>query len=267
MEVVRLSLSEGRSLEGLLATDPVVNLFLIGFLTVHPVERSWWYGLGDPLRAVVLVLPGRLAVPYAPDPDDAAILGDHLRYQHLPSMIVGPRRASDQLWGRWTGNRRATTRYDQRLYLIDRPPPGEDPAGFRNGTLSEWRTIALNAARMEIEDIGVDPRAGNPKHHDTVVQDRVRAGRTFVISRSGRIVFQVNVGTSHRIGAQIGGTYVPAAHRGHRTAAAGIAATTRRILINHPLVTLHVNEANTPAVRTYERVGYERHAPFRLIVP
>ncbi|MEZ4241492.1 MAG: GNAT family N-acetyltransferase [Myxococcota bacterium] len=147
------------------------------------------------------------------------------------------------------------------------PPPGEDPPGFRTAAPSEWVQVARFAARMEIEDIGVDPRAESAKTHDAVVQERVRAGRTFVLSREGGIVFQVNVGTSHRTGAQIGGTYVPPALRGRGLAKEGVAATTRRVLVNHPRVTLHVNEANTPAVHVYVAVGYQRRDPFRLIVP
>jgi uncharacterized protein len=266
-EVVRLAISDEPAMEALLGRDPVTNLFLVGFLAVHPVDRSWWYGVGAPLRALALVLPGRLAVPYAADPADAASLGRHLRAQHLPSMVVGPREASDRLWASWTGGRAARRRYDQRLYELAQAPPGDDPPGFRGAVAAEWSIVAQQAARMEIEDIGVDPRAENPKLHDAVVQERVRAGRTFVIERDGAIVFQVNVGTSHRTGAQIGGTYVPPAHRGAGLAKAGVAATARRVLLNHPRVTLHVNEANEPAVRVYERVGFERREAFRLIVP
>jgi predicted GNAT family acetyltransferase len=267
--VVRLSTADERGIALLLANDPVVNLFLIGFLSAHPVERTWWYGVGRPVRAVVLVLPGRLAVPFAPDPGDAAQLGEHLREQHLPSMLIGPREACDRLWAAWTAGTAARRRYDQRLYRLeaDHVPTGVDPDGFRAATLAEWPEISHNAARMEIEDIGVDPRVEDPRMHDAVVQERVRAGRTLVIERGGELVFQVSVGTSHRAGAQIGGTWVAPTHRGQGLAIAGVAAACRRTLAAHPRVTLHVNEANAPAVRTYERVGFARDAAFRLIVP
>src|SRR5262245_27056581 len=49
-EVVRLTGHDEPALEALLARDPIVNLFLIGFLAAHPAERTWWYGLGRPLR-------------------------------------------------------------------------------------------------------------------------------------------------------------------------------------------------------------------------
>jgi predicted GNAT family acetyltransferase len=38
-----------------------------------------------------------------------------------------------------------------------------------------------------------------------------------------------------------------------------------RLLARRPLVSLHVNEANGPAVRVYEKVGFDRADAFRLI--
>ena len=57
-------------LRTLLERDPVVNLFLLGFLAAHPLERAWWVGAceGDRVMACLLIIPGRLAVPYCPDP-------------------------------------------------------------------------------------------------------------------------------------------------------------------------------------------------------
>jgi hypothetical protein len=39
----------------------------------------------------------------------------------------------------------------------------------------------------------------------------------------------------------------------------------RRLIADVPMVTLHVNEANHPAVRSYEAVGFRRSTPFRLM--
>jgi predicted GNAT family acetyltransferase len=268
-EVVRLAGSDEPAIEALLARDPIVNLFLIGFLAAHPAERTWWYGLGRPLRALVLVLPGRLAVPFAPDPADAAHLGVHLAEQHTPCLLVGPRAAADALWARWAGGARAARSHDQHLYTLRQGElaASEDPAGFRKATPADREAVAQGAAEMELEDIGVDPRLPDPSHHVAVVTDRIRAGRTWLIERDGEIVFQVNVGTSHPIGCQIGGTWVPRRLRGQGLAQAGIRATCRRLLGQHPCVTLHVNEANLAAVRVYERVGFVRTAAFRLLVP
>ncbi len=266
----RLGAEHERELGALLDRDPISQLFLRGFLAANPVERAWWYGIGAPLRAAVLVLPARLAVPVAPDPADAAELGRHLHDQHRPCLLVGPRASADALWAAWAPEHRPQRWYDQRLYVLDHRPPGDDPPGFRRAFAADAPRVALQAAAMEREDLGTDPRAADPKHHDTVVTERIRAGRTFVIedpTAPERIVFQVSVGTVHADGAQIGGTYVVPSRRGRGLGVAGVAATCRELLERAPRVTLHVNEANLPAVRCYEHVGFARDAAFRLVVP
>lgn len=275
MKVERLSGVDEAPMEALLSREPVVNLFLIGFLAAHPAEHSWWYGLRGPkgrISALVLVLPGRLAVPYAPDPEDARALGAHLSEQHTPCLLVGPRLAVDAMKERWFGDLPVQRSHDQHLYSLERgalPPEWDvpDPEGYRPALYTDREAIARGAAEMELEDIGIDPRQVDPNHHISVVSERIRAGRTSVIERKREIVFQINVGTSHPLGCQLGGTWVPPSHRGQGLAKAGVAATCRRLLLDHPRVTLHVNEANTPAVRAYERVGFSKIAPFRLVVP
>lgn len=267
--VERLSPSDLASLVALLEQDLVVNLFLLGFVRAHGLDRGWWYGSFEDgaLTGVTLVLPGHLTVPYCPDAWDAARIGEQLYQLHTPTLLVGPRDACDALWEYWTRSRSPTRSYDQRLYVLDEAPHGTDPTGFRAARFEEWPVIGEYAAAMELEDLGRDPSADDPRHHDQVTQDRVKQGRTWVTVRDGAIVFQVNVGSAHAIGAQIGGTYVPPPHRGHGHATRGIAAICRRLLARYPRVTLHVNERNAPAVRAYQRVGFREDAPFRLITP
>ena len=267
--VERLTPRDEAELVRVLDRDQVVNLFLLGFVRANTLDRGWWYGSFDDgeLTGVVLVLPGKLAVPYCPEPWDAARIGDQLYQLHKPTLVVGPREDCDALWDRWARGRSPSRRYNQRLYQIDAPPEGQDPIGFRRATYEEWPVISDYSIAMEIEDLGRDPSAEDPRLHDQVVRERVKQGRTWVIEQHGRIVFQVNVGSAHELGAQVGGTFVPPEHRGKRLAQSGMAALCRRLLGKHPRVTLHVNEANNPAVRAYERVGFRRDAPFRLITP
>jgi predicted GNAT family acetyltransferase len=119
---------------------------------------------------------------------------------------------------------------------------------------------------MELEDLGRDPTVEDAGAHEAAVRERIAAGRLLVLEAGSDLVFQVNIGTSLPDGAQVGGTYVPPMYRGRGYAKLGMAATLRHLLARHPAVTLHVRESNTPAVRCYEAVGFERYAPYRMAV-
>jgi predicted GNAT family acetyltransferase len=120
---------------------------------------------------------------------------------------------------------------------------------------------------MTLEDMGDDPYSRDPASHESSVRARIEDGRVFVIAKGDQILFQMHIGTEGPHGCQIAGTYVPPEYRGQGLATQGVAEVTRRALRKHALVTLHVNEANTPAVRAYEKVGFHAFAPFRLAMP
>ena len=256
------------ALEELLVEDVDVNLFMLGILDAWSRVIARWYGIfaGERLTSVVLVFPDRLAVPWAPDPEQAGALGRHLRGRHSPCMVVGPRRASDAMWSEWAGGLPVRCYYDQRLYVCSQSPAGQDPIGFRRARLDEARALAINAGRMEAEDLGRDPYLQDPDAVEQAVRGRIQRGDTWVIEEDGQVVFQINVGTQTAWGTQIGGTYVVPSHRRRGLAAAGTAGLCRHLLADGARrVTLHVNEANVGAVRTYERVGFAPSTPFRLI--
>ncbi|TVQ91042.1 MAG: GNAT family N-acetyltransferase [Deltaproteobacteria bacterium] len=267
MKAERASQTLEHAIEELLDRDPIQNLFLLGVLASQPIESTYWYLVMDQEVAigVALIFPRTLAVPFTLSDEAALALGDLLREQHRPCMMVGPRSACDLVWRNWAPDLEPLRRIDQRLYVCREIRGEAHPEAIRRARPEEWPTLAEYARSMELEDLGRDPCSVDPELHARVVKERIGAGKTWVLDHAGEIGFTVNVGTQTATGCQVGGTYVPPHLRGRGLATLGMRALTRRLLREHSLVTLHVNEQNRPAVRCYERAGYLRGAAFRIL--
>jgi predicted GNAT family acetyltransferase len=269
-EARRLLESDTTSLRACLEREPEINLFLLACMAHSPISQARWFGVfqGPSLEAVAQVIPDRVVVPWSAHADAARHLGRHLREQGCPpSLLVGPRETSDALWEGWTHHQHPQRWHNQRLYVARNVTPVQSPHGFRPATVRDLPTVARFSALMTLEDMGDDPYSRDPASHESSVRARIEDGRVFVIAKGDQILFQMHIGTEGPHGCQIAGTYVPPEYRGQGLATQGVAEVTRRALRKHALVTLHVNEANTPAVRAYEKVGFHAFAPFRLAMP
>jgi ribosomal protein S18 acetylase RimI-like enzyme len=261
----------------LLEGDPVHNVFLLGVLHEiglrgHPgAWASRFYGIERHGRlAATMFAPGRLVVPYIGEEDLAASAADRLGSDAVSiHMIVGERRSVDALWHRWRAGRpvRARTFFDQHLYALE---PGDvrgpDAPGLRPATADDLGPVVQASVAMSVEDIGYDPAERDPESYRRRILRLVAEGRIWIITEGDELRFKINVGPRSPQGVQIEGTYVPPRLRGKGLATAGVATASRRLLDELPRVALHVNEANQPAVRLYERVGFRRAVPYRLIV-
>ncbi|MFT5679351.1 MAG: GNAT superfamily N-acetyltransferase [Myxococcota bacterium] len=273
MQAHHLTPAHRDSLLQLLAPAPDTNLFLIDILTRRPPSTTLdetWIGSGDPLQATALVIgrsapnaPARLVVPFG---DAAACeqIGRRIQQDGPVSMIIGPRAASDAIW-RGLGQTDPKTFFNQRLYSCTRVMAGER-LPIRLATVEDAERIAPLSAAMMVEDLGEDPRIPDPAAHLESVRRRCAGSRTLLGMRDGELCFLLNVGTFCDDGVQVGGTYVPPEFRGQGIATAGMRAAVSALLPMTRCITLHVNEANQPAVRCYERTGFTRMTPFRLII-
>lgn len=276
LRALRLRAAHLSALREALAQDVNANLFLLGALQswgISAADGASWWGIGDASRLSAVVWLGRpqpdpgtsvaagLAVPWG-DADGCEAIGRALARVGSPRLVIGPRQASDGLW-RGLGSPPPRIWYDQRLYTCTQVTPGPALA-LRMARPDELDAVAEMSARMMVEDLGEDPQAPDPEEHRRRVRARVLAGRVLLGEADGEVVFKVDVGTKTAQGAQVGGTWVPPHRRGAGLATAGMRAATGELLRRVPTVTLHVNEANTPAVRAYLAAGYRPSTAFRL---
>jgi predicted GNAT family acetyltransferase len=256
------------------ARDTRTNVFvaariLDGGLVTSPGSLLG-YAEGSGLEAICWASAN--LVPVGCDgPALAAFAGKMRRWRHHCSSVFGP---SDMVLPLWTalqptwGRPRAVRTRQPVLATAGPLPPGTrcDPR-VRRARFDEVDLVMPAAAAMFTEEIGYPPYRGSAQLYRQGIASLVRAGHTFVRVDDGEIVFKADVGSVALGVAQVQGVWVAPRWRGQGLAAPAMAAVVEQVTAEiAPLVTLYVNDFNTPARATYARVGFTEIGSFATVL-
>jgi predicted GNAT family acetyltransferase len=111
---------------------------------------------------------------------------------------------------------------------------------------------------MFTEEVGVSPVTGDGgASYRARLEQLIRSGRAFARIQDGQVIFKAEIGAVTPQVCQVQGVWVRPEDRGRGLAAPGMAAlvaeASRSIA---PLVSLYVNDFNSPARAAYQRVGF-----------
>jgi predicted GNAT family acetyltransferase len=256
--------------------DPVVNVFADYRATMTRLEPRWlggeMWGRFHDGRLVAACHVGANLVPVQASPDDAAAFAERAASRgRTVSTIVGPQDAVRVLWegigGAW--GRARDVRWDQPHMEISAPPAIEPDPEVRRSTIRDLERLYPACVAMYTEEVGVSPElnGGGDLYHARVGQLVSRGWSFGRYDADGQVLFKAEVACATPYAAQIQGVYVAPSHRGQGLASAGMAAVValvRREIA--PVVSLYVNEWNTPARRAYERAGFQETARFATVM-
>ena len=262
-----------------LGREPVANAFVTARVQIAGLDpwrlggEMWgWYEDG---MLTSLCYAGANLVPICATPRAVRAFADRARRAgRRCSSIVGPAEATTQLWRllepSW-GPAREVRRH-QPLMVTDRLP---DPAivapdpYVRRIRKDEMDAIMPACVAMFTEEVGISPLAGDGGLlYQARVAELVGSGRSFArLDEHGRVAFKAEIGAATSQACQIQGVWVAPEYRGRGVAAPGMAAVLRYALADvAPVVSLYVNDFNTPARRTYARVGFREIGAFMSIL-
>lgn len=246
-------------------TDPVANVFVASRIRTLGLEpgrlgaQIWGFEQGGQL--ISLCYAGANLVPVQATPAAVSAFAERaLRQGRRCSSLVGPSAAVTQLWGllrpHWGPAR--DVRAAQPLMAIDgQPQIAADPA-VRRVRSGELDVLLPACIAMFTEEVGISPLAGDGgAAYRARVSELIRAGRAFARIEDGRVIFKAEVGAATPQACQVQGVWVRPEFRGQGLAAPGMAAVVtaaRRAIA--PVVSLYVNDFNTPARAAYRRVGF-----------
>ena len=193
------------------------------------------------------------------------------RWRHHCSSVFGP---SDMVLPLWEalrptwGEPRAVRAHQPVLATAGPLPPGTrcDPH-VRPARFDEVDLVMPAAEAMFTEEIGYPPYRGSGQLYRQGIASLIRAGHTFVRVEDGEVVFKADVGSVALGVAQVQGVWVAPRWRGQGLAAPAMAAVVEQVRAEiASVVTLYVNDFNTPARATYARVGFTDIGSFATVL-
>jgi len=255
--------------------DPVANVFVasrIQALGLDPgrLGAQMW-GFADGGQLTSLCYAGANVVPVQASHAAVQAFADRaVRQGRRCSSLVGPSAAVTQLWARlrshWGPPR--DVRAVQPLMAIDGPPAvAPDPAVRRVGQ-HEADILMPACIAMFTEEVGVSPLTGDGgAAYRARVTELIRSGRAFARICDGKVIFKAEIGAATPQACQVQGVWVHPEFRGRGLAAPGMAAVVNeaRQAIS-PVVSLYVNDFNTPARAAYHRAGFTEVGEFMSVL-
>jgi hypothetical protein len=259
----------------LCAADPVANVFVESRIRAFGLDpgrlgaQMWGFEQGG--RLISLCYGGANLVPVQPTAPAVGAFADRaLRQGRRCSSIVGDSAAVTELWGylrpHWGPAR--DVRAAQPLMAIEGPSPVAPDPAVRRVRMDEIDVLLPASIAMFTEEVGISPlNGGGGASYRTRVAELVRSGRAFARIEDGRVVFKAEVGAATPQACQVQGVWVAPDCRGRGLAAPGMSAVTELARASiAPVVSLYVNDFNTPARATYLRAGFREVGEFMSVL-
>ncbi|GGY69136.1 GNAT family N-acetyltransferase [Streptomyces anulatus] len=259
-----------------LESEPVANAFVTSRVQVAGLDpwrlggEMWgWYADGM-LRS--LCYSGANLVPICAGPEAVRAFADRARRAgRRCSSIVGPAEATTRLWRllepSWGPAREV--RANQPLMVTESLSADVTPDPLvRRVRKDETEVLMPACVAMFTEEVGISPLAGDGGLlYQARVAELIGTGRSFARIDDGKVVFKAEIGAATPQACQIQGVWVAPEHRGKGLSEAGMAAVLRYALADvAPVVSLYVNDYNTPARKAYRRVGFREVGAFMSVL-
>ena len=273
-----LRLLNDRDLDGVLGIcdrDAITNVFVGSRVHAAGVDPgrlgAQMWGYLESGRMTSLCYSGANLVPVAATSGAVVAFAERARLQgRRCSSIVGPADAVQELWGLlapYWGRPREVRPVQPVMAISDDPLVPPDPL-VRKVRMDELDTLLPASIAMFTEEVGVSPVGpdGGAAYRARVAE-LIRAGRSYARIEGGHVVFKAEIGAVTPLACQVQGVWVPPELRGRGHATRGMAAVAAEAMRSvAPVVSLYVNDFNTPARAAYQRVGFTEAGTFMSVL-
>jgi hypothetical protein len=255
--------------------DPVADVFVASRIRGAGLAESrlgaqvWGYGERGRLES--LCFSGANLVPVQAGPDAVRAFAERAgRSPRRCSSILGSADAVQPLWRllrpSWGAAR--VVRERQPLLALDGPPAVPVDPLVRPVRRDEVDVLLPACIAMFTEEIGVSPLLGDGGAlYRARVTELVTQGRAYARIEDGRVLFKAEVGAATARVCQVQGVWVAPELRGRGLSVGGTAAVVALAQAQvSPVVSLYVNDFNTAARRSYDKVGFVQVGTFASVL-
>lgn len=267
--------SDTSQLLNLARQDAVANVFILSHLesagTASPtVGGASILGVFDGGTLLGACWAGANLVPLQLDPEFAGVVAAaaHRSGRRFAS-IFGPAEAVLALHAELEqlGVNAHEIRDDQPLMTISGPPAVPPNPLLGLGRLADFDRILPACAAMFEEEVGYSPYLGGREYYSRRVKGLIRQGHSLVhLDTDGDVIFKAELGAVTPEVTQVQGVWMNPDFRGQGLSAGYMAAVVVLARTLAPVTSLYVNEFNTRARATYERVGFRQVGTFATVL-
>ena len=255
-----------------LDADPVAGCMVDSRVAEHGVDPSAIGGelwtRGRPIES--LCYAGANLIPLRGAADDLNAFADKaVSSARRCSSLVGRAELVLPMWRRlehaW-GPARDVRDRQPLMALATAPQCPVDPA-VRPVRMEDLDAYLVAAVDMFIGEVGIDPRIGDGgRGYRRRVAGLIAAGRAWARFERGQVVFKAEVGSQSPAVGQIQGVWVHPDRRGHGLGTAGTATLAAAVVRSGRIASLYVNDFNTVARATYDRIGFAEVGTFATVL-
>lgn len=274
-----LSNTDTAALSQLIAQQPVTNAYVQSILDtgrragpVGGFARGIFLGIFDPTTPDTLVAAcwaGSNIVPIT----DSAEYGEYFGHalaalDEYFGSIFGPQDAVDGLWEvlRYGKQPARDIRRNQPFMTMTEPSQLTANPRVRLAAEEDYNDVLPASVQMFTEELGYSPLADGSNGYRLRVRQLITKGHTLIEPGAHGVTFKADFGIVTRSAIQIQGVWIDPAARGQGRAAPAMAAVVRHALQLAPVVCLYVNDYNTAAIKTYQRVGFATTDHFATVL-
>lgn len=230
-------------------------------------------GFRDGGHLTSMVWANANVVPVATTSESIGPITDKMRrWRGRSASIFGASEEVLPLWGvlqPYWGEARAV-RGSQPLLLTTTPPSAlgiaPDPR-VRLARPSEVDLILPAAEHMFTAEIGYPPYVGSSRSYRASLANLASRGHTYVVIEDGEVIFKTDLGSVALGCAQLQGVWVTPRLRGQGLSVPLLAGVIEQLMAGTtPLVSLYVNDFNTPARAAYDRLGFREVGEFSTVL-